>query len=83
MRQFSSIEQLMFSDLLQKSLDAEFDDTSPENGSFLLQTRRGRQYWYYKGFPQTLREEQESNISNMWIQKAMRSWTNVFNVLSG
>jgi hypothetical protein len=40
----------MFSDLLQKCLDAEFDDTYPENGSFLLQTRRGRQYWYYKGF---------------------------------
>jgi hypothetical protein len=40
----------MFSDLLQKCLDAEFGDTYPENGSFLLQTRRGRQYWYYRGF---------------------------------
>lgn len=50
MNRMSSIDELMFSDLLQKTLDAEFDDTYPENGSFIAQTRKGREYWYYRGF---------------------------------
>src|SRR5947199_4009701 len=50
MKKFSSIEQLMFADLLQKCLDAEFDEAYPENGSFVSQLRRGREYWYYRGF---------------------------------
>ena len=50
MNRMSSTDELMFSDLLQKTLDAEFDDTYPENGSFITQTRKGRDYWYYRGF---------------------------------
>lgn len=50
MIRMSSTDELMFSDLLQKTIDAEFDDTFPENGSFVSQTRRGKEYWYYRGF---------------------------------
>jgi hypothetical protein len=41
----------MFSDLIQRCLDAEFDDTFPENGSFAKVTgANGQQFWYYKGY---------------------------------
>ena len=41
----------MFSDLIQRCLDAEFDETFPENGSFAkVKGGNGQQFWYYKGY---------------------------------
>jgi hypothetical protein len=50
MKQFSSIDQTMFSDLVQKVFDADFDENFPENGTFLKQKRRNREYYYYKAY---------------------------------
>jgi hypothetical protein len=50
MKQFSSIDQTMFSDLVQKVFDADFDENFPENGTFLKQKRRNREYHYYKAY---------------------------------
>ena len=40
--------QSMFAELLQRCLDAEFDDTFPEQGSFVRRRRDARYYWYYR-----------------------------------
>lgn len=53
MKQFSSIDQVTFSDLVQKAADAAFDEDFPENGTFLKQRRGNREYYYYKGYQQT------------------------------
>jgi hypothetical protein len=37
----------MFSDLISRSLDAEFDDLFSTEGSFHKSTSKGREYWYY------------------------------------
>jgi hypothetical protein len=50
MKEFSSIDQVMFSDLVQKAFDADFDENFPENGTFLKQRRSGRDYYYYKAY---------------------------------
>ncbi|SFJ58843.1 GSU2403 family nucleotidyltransferase fold protein [Bradyrhizobium sp. Gha] len=50
MKQFSNIDQVMFSDLVQKATDAEFDENFPENGTFLKQKRANREYYYYKAY---------------------------------
>lgn len=52
MRELSQIDQITFSDLTQKSLDAEFEGAYPPSGSFFLQQRTGKKYWYYKGYDQ-------------------------------
>jgi hypothetical protein len=53
MKQFSNIDQVTFSDLVQKVADAAFDDDFPENGTFLKQKRGNRDYYYYKGYQQS------------------------------
>jgi hypothetical protein len=50
MKQFSSLDQMMFSDLVQKAFDADFDENFPENGTFLKQKRGNRDYYYYKAY---------------------------------
>jgi hypothetical protein len=50
MKQFSGLDQTMFSDLVQKVFDADFDENFPENGTFLKQKRRNREYYYYKAY---------------------------------
>jgi len=41
----------MFSDLIQRCLDAEFDEAFPENGSFAkVKGANGQLFWYYKGY---------------------------------
>jgi len=57
MRELSQVDQLLFADLVQKTLDAEFDESFPENGSFVRQQRRGRDYWYYKGYERSIGDE--------------------------
>jgi len=42
--------QTMFAEVEQRSLDAEFDETYPENGSFSKRERNGQHYWYYNGY---------------------------------
>jgi len=47
----SLAHQTMFSDLIQRCLDAEFDKAFPENGSFAkVKGANGQQFWYYKGY---------------------------------
>jgi hypothetical protein len=53
MKELSRIDQVIFSDLVQKAFDAEFDQNFPENGTFLKQKRSGREYYYYKGYEPT------------------------------
>ena len=51
MKLLSLAHQTLFADLVQRCLDAEFDETFPENGSFVRLTgRNGQQFWYYKGY---------------------------------
>jgi hypothetical protein len=50
MKQFSNIDQVIFSDLVQKATDADFDENFPENGTFLKQKRANREYYYYKAY---------------------------------
>ena len=40
--------QTMFADLLQRSLDAEFDEEFHSSGIFKRRKRGGKFYWYYK-----------------------------------
>lgn len=51
MKPLSLAHQTMFLDLIQRCLDAEFDEAFPENGSFAKVTgTNGQQFWYYKGY---------------------------------
>ena len=50
MDQIGITHQTIFADLLQKCLDAAFDEEFPENGSFTHQTHNGKNYWYYLGY---------------------------------
>ncbi len=38
--------QTTFAELTQRSLDAEFDETYRESGTFEKRKRSGRYYWY-------------------------------------
>jgi hypothetical protein len=40
--------QTMFAELLQRTLDAEFDAEFPEKGSFKRKASKGRLYWHYQ-----------------------------------
>lgn len=42
--------QTMFAELEQRSLDAEFDEAFPLNGSFVKRAKGERDYWYYNGY---------------------------------
>lgn len=42
--------QTMFAELEQRSLDAEFDEAFPLNGSFTKRVKGEREYWYYNGY---------------------------------
>jgi hypothetical protein len=39
--------QTMFAELLQRSLDAEFDAEFRENGTFVRKRSKDRLYWHY------------------------------------
>jgi hypothetical protein len=49
----SLAHQTMFADLIERAMDASFDEQFPENGSFLQVTSKGRSYWYYSGYKPT------------------------------
>ncbi len=40
--------QTLFAELLQRCLDAEFDDTFDERGTFVRRKRQARMYWYHR-----------------------------------
>lgn len=40
--------QTMFAELLARSLDAEFDETFDERGTFVRKRSRGRMYWHHQ-----------------------------------
>ncbi len=42
--------QTMYADLVQRGLDAEFDQQFDEGGQFLLKQRNSRSYFYYQGY---------------------------------
>jgi hypothetical protein len=51
MKPLSLAHQTMFADLIQKCLDAEFDQAFPENGSFSkVKGANSQLFWYYKGY---------------------------------
>lgn len=47
MNELELATQTTFAELLQRSLDAEFDDGYPERGHFKRRLRKGRYYWYF------------------------------------
>lgn len=47
-REIDLAAQTMFAELLQRSLDAEFDAEFRENGSFVRKRSGGRQYWHFQ-----------------------------------
>jgi hypothetical protein len=49
-RLLSRLDQLAFADLVEKCHDAAFAADFPANGAFVKQMRRGRAYWYYRGY---------------------------------
>ena len=49
-RVLSRLDQLAFADLIEKAHDAAFEAEFPANGAFQKQMRRGRDYWYYRGY---------------------------------
>jgi hypothetical protein len=49
----SLAHQTLYAELLQQTLDAAFDEQFPENGSFMIKTQKGRNYWYYEGYDTT------------------------------
>jgi len=49
-RVLSRLDQLAFADLVEKCHDAAFAAEFPANGALLKQMRRGRAYWYYRGY---------------------------------
>jgi hypothetical protein len=48
MQEIDLATQTMFAELLQRSLDAEFDAEFRENGSFIRKKSKGRFYWHYQ-----------------------------------
>lgn len=48
MKEIDLAAQTMFAELLQRTLDAEFDAEFPEKGSFKRKRSKGRLYWHYQ-----------------------------------
>ncbi len=48
MEEIDLATQTMFAELLQRSLDAEFDAEYRENGTFIRKKSKGRFYWHYQ-----------------------------------
>ena len=48
MEEIDLATQTMFAELLQRTLDAEFDAEFPEKGSFTRKKSKGRLYWHYQ-----------------------------------
>ncbi len=48
MEEIDLAAQTMFAELLQRTLDAEFDAEFPEKGSFKRKKSKGRLYWHYQ-----------------------------------
>jgi hypothetical protein len=64
MKHFSLAHQTMFADLIQLSLDAEFDEAFPENGSFTkTKGANGQLFWYYKGYKRTSSEVENKRFA--------------------
>jgi hypothetical protein len=50
MEEMDLAAQTMFAELLQRTLDAEFDAEFQENGRFKRKKSNGRLYWHYQRF---------------------------------
>ena len=48
MQEISLASQTMFAELLQRCLDAEFDEAYDERGSFRKKLSKGRMYWHHQ-----------------------------------
>lgn len=48
MQEIDLAAQTLFAELLQRSLDAEFDAEYGENGSFIRKQSKGREYWHFQ-----------------------------------
>lgn len=48
MEQLGLAPQTMFAELVQRSLDADFDETFDERGAFYRKRKKGLLYWYYQ-----------------------------------
>lgn len=48
MRTLSRLDQIAFSDLVERAHDVQFSDQFSEKGSFTKYNRRGRDYWYHR-----------------------------------
>jgi hypothetical protein len=48
MQEIDLATQTMFAELLQRSLDAEFDAEFRENGTFIRKKSKGRYYWHFQ-----------------------------------
>ena len=47
-RQLDLVYTTMSAELLERTLDAQFDADFDEAGTFRKRTVKGRDYWYYK-----------------------------------
>jgi hypothetical protein len=70
MDQLAIAHQTIFADLLQKCLDAAFDEEFPENGSFTTQTHNGKSYYYYLGYEGTSGGQTEARKYTKYVGPA-------------
>ena len=67
LKPLSLTEQTLFANLIQQCLDADFDETFPENGSFTQLKRRGRAYWYYQGYTPARSSDEKGRRSAKYV----------------
>jgi len=72
--------QTMFAELLQRSLDAEFDDTFGERGRFVRVRSRGRLYWHYRT---TTRGKRQQIYVGPYADKSITDRVNRFAEIKG
>lgn len=77
-KDLSLAAQTMFAELLQRSLDADFDDRYDERGLFVRRRRRNKLYWYYKRFHDGAHhEEYVGPVSDLIINERVKRFETI------
>lgn len=78
MNEITLATQTTFAELLQRCLDAEFDDIYRERGQFKRRLRKGRYYWYYQWDEKgKKRERYVGPVTDKSISDRVRRFTDI------
>ncbi len=78
MTSLSLAAQTMFAELVQRCLDAEFDDRYHEQGNFVRRRRGRKLYWYYQRRENLdLREEYVGPVRDAAITERVRHFETI------